>query len=71
MGINDKEIAPFDIYQAMNTKDRDTYDREVTWLRNQRLLEQIRTNIEAKNIANKEKKDKQKITRIKVVIPSK
>ncbi len=71
LGINDKEIAPFDIYQAMNTKDRDTYDREVTWLRNQRLLEQIRTNIEAKNIANKEKKDKQKITRFKVVIPSK
>ena len=71
LGMNDKELSPYDIYQAMNTKDRDTYDREVTKLRTQKLLLEIRTNVQAKNIAFKNKIDKQKVARFKVVLPPK
>ena len=70
-GMNGKELSPFDIIQAMNTNDRNTYDREVTQLRNKQLLEQLRTNIQAKTIAYKKNIDKQKVPRFKVIISSK
>ena len=69
-GMNDKELSPSDIYHAMNTKDRDTYDKEVTFLRNQKLLEQIRTNIQAQDFATTQKIDKRKVARFKVQIPN-
>ncbi|MEI6410736.1 MAG: ATP-binding protein [Bacteroidota bacterium] len=68
-GMDSNELSPFDIYSAINSKDRNTYDREVSSLRNSGLLIQIRTNIQAKNIAFKLRKDKEKIPRFKVVIP--
>jgi ATP-dependent DNA helicase RecG len=68
-GMDNEELSPFDIYKALNTKDRDTYDREVTFLRKANLLTQIRTNAEAKALALKLRKDKQKIPRFKVVLP--
>ena len=71
LGMNDKELSPNDIYQAMNTKDRDTYDREITKLRTQKLLIEIRTNVQAKNLAFRNKTDKKKVARFKVVLPSK
>ncbi|MCU0433214.1 MAG: putative DNA binding domain-containing protein [Bacteroidia bacterium] len=70
-GMNDKELSPADIYSAMNTNDRDTYDKEVTYLRKFNLLKQIRTNPEALMLSQKNKIDKQKIGRFKVVIPRK
>jgi ATP-dependent DNA helicase RecG len=70
-GMNDKELSPADIFSAMNTSDRDTYDREVTNLRNLNLLKQIRTNAEALFLSKKNSINKQKIGRFKVVIPRK
>lgn len=69
-GMNEKELSPFDIYSAMNTNDRDTYDKEVTSLRKLNLLREIRTNINAKNLAFKNKIDKKRVGRFKVVIPT-
>ena len=33
LGMNDAEISPKDIYKAMNSDNRNTYDKEVTGLR--------------------------------------
>lgn len=68
-GMNGKELSPSDIYHAMNTKDRDTYDREVTLLRKQNLLQQIRTNNQAQSFALQKKIDKAKVPRFVVVTP--
>ena len=70
-GMNDKELSPTDIYSAMNTNDRDTYDKEVTYLRKLNLLKQIRTNPQASMLSKKNGISKQKIGRFKVVIPRK
>ncbi|HNL06971.1 MAG TPA: ATP-binding protein [Chitinophagales bacterium] len=70
-GMNDKELSPADIYSAMNTNDRDTYDKEVTYLRNLDLLKQIRTNPQASILSKQNNISKQKIGRYKVVIPPK
>jgi ATP-dependent DNA helicase RecG len=69
VGINDKGLSPDDIYKAMNTTDRDTYDKEVTALRNKGLLKTIMTNSAASIFAKKNKIDKQKVERFKVVFP--
>lgn len=69
LGMNEAEIAPEDIYRAMNTMDRDTYDREITGLRKMRLLHEIRTNEQASKIAGSTGMSKKKITRFKVDIP--
>lgn len=68
-GMNDKELSPFDIYSAMNTNDRDTYDRNVTGLRNLGLLTEIRTNPRALALSKRKNIIKQEIRRFKVVIP--
>jgi ATP-dependent DNA helicase RecG len=70
-GMDIEELSPYDIYKALNTKDRNTYDKEVTFLRNAGILTQIRTNSQALALANKLEKDKQKIPRFKVAIPRK
>jgi ATP-dependent DNA helicase RecG len=68
-GMNDKELSQSDIYNAMNTKDRDTYDREVTNLRNKGLLKQTRRNSQALFLAKKNGIDKNKVGRFIVVLP--
>jgi len=70
LGMDDKEIAPEDIYRAMSTRDRDTYDKEVTGLRESNILHQIRTNVAANRIAKQTKTPKGKIGRFKIVPPS-
>jgi ATP-dependent DNA helicase RecG len=50
-GIDSKELSPQDIYRAMNTTDRDTYDFEVTGLRNSGILEEIRSGSAAQQLA--------------------
>ncbi len=70
-GMGNKELSPEDIYEAMNTNDRDTYDREVTGLRRMKILSQIRSNSEASDIAKDSGKPKQKIGRFKVSVPHK
>lgn len=70
-GMNDKSLSPFDIYGAMNTKDRDTYDKEVTTLRQTGLLIEIMTNVQATNLSKRTGKPKGRIQRFKVVDVSK
>lgn len=68
-GMENEELSPWDIYKALNTNDRNTYDREVTFLRKAGILTQIRTSVQAKSLAQKLQNDKQKIPRFKVLIP--
>ena len=68
-GMNQKELSPADIYAAMNTTNRDDYDREVTSLRKSGVLAQIRSQADAQNIAYKNKIEKRRVPRFKVVIP--
>ncbi|MDX7706585.1 ATP-binding protein, partial [Aeromonas caviae] len=69
LGIKKDEISPQDIYKAMNTNDRDTYDREVTGLRRHGILVQTRTNPSATILAKKLKITKQAIGRFKIEMP--
>lgn len=69
LGQDGKAIAPNNIYKAMNTNDRDTYDREITGLRNKGLLLEIRSNLEAGNLAKSTGRPKSEIARFKVRLP--
>lgn len=69
LGLHDKEISPHDIYKALATTDRDTYDSVVTSLRVLGILEEIRTSTAATAISKLHKTKKQKIGRYKVVSP--
>ncbi|AKK72017.1 hypothetical protein OK18_04640 [Chryseobacterium gallinarum] len=69
LGIKSTEISPSDIYKAMNTTDRDTYDKEVTSLRRLGILKEIRTNSTATILSRKTKISKQKIGRYKIQNP--
>lgn len=69
-GMNGDLISPQDIYDAMNTDDRNTYDREVTGLRNAGLLSETMTNAQAAQYAKKNDVPKQRVPRFKVSIPS-
>lgn len=71
LGYGNKEISPNDIFKALNIPNSETekFTQEVTVLRKLGILDSFRTNIEAKNLAFKTKKDKKDITRYKVVIP--
>lgn len=69
LGIDDKEISPADIQNALNTKDLLTYNTEVTELRTKGVLREIRNKINAKNLAFQLRKPKNQITRFKVVRP--
>jgi ATP-dependent DNA helicase RecG len=68
VGMGDREISPADIYKAIG-KDRDTYDKEVTGLRNAGLLVEIRTSAAAKQYADSRKVLKNTIARFRVQIP--
>lgn len=69
LGIEDKEISPADIKNALNTTDLLTYNTEVTELRKSGTLIEIRNNISAKNIASTLRKPKDQITRFRVSKP--
>jgi ATP-dependent DNA helicase RecG len=69
LGIGDREISPAEIYRAMNTEDRNTYDREVTALRKSGLLVESRTNPQATNFAKRNKIPKNKVPRFRVQVP--
>ena len=69
LGMNDAEMSPKDIYKAMNSDNRNTYDKEVTGLRKKNLLVEIRTNPAATSIARRDKIPKNQVPRFKVKIP--
>lgn len=69
IGMNAVELSPQKIMQAMNTTDRNTYDREVTALRNAGFLVQTRTNPAAAQLARYQNRPKVEIGRFKVVSP--
>ena len=68
-GIEGRKLSPSDIYRAMKTNDRDTYDQEVTQLRNSNILVTIRTNAQALRMARKTGRKKQSIARFRVQTP--
>lgn len=51
VGMKNKEISPKDIYDSLRTNDRNRYDKCVTALRINDILEQIRTNANATQLA--------------------
>jgi ATP-dependent DNA helicase RecG len=69
LGMGDREISPAEIYKAMNTDDRNTYDREVTALRTSGLLVEIRTNPQATRLARSNKIPKNQVPRFRVQVP--
>jgi ATP-dependent DNA helicase RecG len=71
LGMEGQHIAPKDIYRAMNTSDRDTYDKEVTGLRNAGVLVEIRTNVQATQYSRKKNVKKSEVPRFKVEAPGK
>lgn len=70
LGMDNREISPNDIYKAINTRDRNIYDGEVTGLRKTGVLEQIRTNPEAKSYENHNRLMRGDAPRFKVKLPS-
>jgi ATP-dependent DNA helicase RecG len=66
-GMDSRELSPADIYGAMNSQDRNTYDREVTALRKRGLLIEMRTNPAATQMARRMRKPKSYIPRFRVV----
>ena len=68
-GMDGKELSPDDIYHAMNTEDRDTYDFEVTGLRKSNVLTQIRSTTSAQQIAKSKRIVKSKIPRFRASQP--
>lgn len=71
LGLGDKEITANDIFKALNIKNTETekFTQEVSKLRKIGVLDSFRTNIQAKNIAFKTKRNKKDIPRYKVVVP--
>jgi ATP-dependent DNA helicase RecG len=65
-GMDGKELSSNDIYRAMNTEDRDTYDLEVTGLRTSGILEEIRSPSTAQQIARSKRIPKGSIPRFRV-----
>ena len=69
LGMDEREISPAEIYRALNTRDRNIYDRQVTALRNARILLEIRTNPAATGIARRNRISKEEVPRFRVAIP--
>lgn len=68
-GVNGRDLSPSEIYQAMNTDDRDTYDREVTGLRQSNILIEAISNASANWLAKQQKIPKSQIPRFKIQVP--
>jgi ATP-dependent DNA helicase RecG len=69
LGIDGREITPHEIYQAIGSRDRDIYDREIKGLREAGVLISCRSNMEAKQLARKRNVHAQRIGRFKVNTP--
>jgi ATP-dependent DNA helicase RecG len=65
-GIDGKELSPKDIYRAMNTEDRDTYDLQVTGLRQANILTEIRSSVAAQHMSRQKRVPKATIPRFRV-----
>lgn len=70
LGMDNREISANDIFGALNTSDRDVYDREVTRLRKAGILIEIRSPNEAAVIARLRGVDKKAVPRYGVRAPS-
>ncbi len=70
LGMNEREVSPADIYKAINTTDRNVYDREVTGLRKTNILFEIRTNVQSTRYARANRIAKAAIPRFKVQVPT-
>lgn len=70
-GMEGRELSPTVIYMALQSKDRNIYDRAITTLRVSGILEEIRTSTAAGRLAKQKRLQKQDIPRFKVVIPDK
>jgi ATP-dependent DNA helicase RecG len=68
-GMDSKELSPDDIYRAMNTEDRDTYDLEVTRLRKSSILTEIRSSTAAQQMSRNRHIPKSRIPRFRVHQP--
>jgi len=66
LGIDDKIISKSDITKALNTTDRDTYDKTVTPLRRHDILIQTKSEEQTAVASNRERIKKDRIGRFKV-----
>lgn len=69
-GMDKREISQQEIYNALNTKELRIYNEEVTFLRNNKILEQIRSNPQASQYAKLHKIHKQQVKRFRVNVPN-
>jgi ATP-dependent DNA helicase RecG len=67
--MDGEELSQEDIYQAMNTRDRDTYDFEVTGLRNAGVLLETKSQSRAQQEARQTGRRKAAIARFRVQVP--
>lgn len=70
-GIDGRELSPNVIYMALQSKDRNIYDRAITTLRVSGILQEIRTTAAAGKLAKQKGVPKQEIARFKVITPDK
>jgi len=68
LGMDGREISPQEIRKALNSEELRVYNEEVTFLRKQNILEEIRTNAEALTYAKLHKIAKEQVKRFKVKI---
>ena len=69
-GMDGKELSPKDIYGALRSDDRTRYDKCVTALRVKGILEQIRSNAAATQLAKATNVNKSTIARFRIDIPN-
>lgn len=70
-GIDGRELSPDVIFMALQSKDRNIYDRAITTLRVSGILQEIRTAVAAGRLAKQKGIPKQQIARFKVITPDK
>lgn len=68
LGMDEREISPSEIYQALNTKELRIYQEEVSVLRNKGILERIKNN-QGYRHSNQRQVPKPQVKRFKVKIP--
>ena len=69
LGMAEKPISRKDIVKAMRTDDRDTYDREVSYLRKTGVLTEIRTNPNAAQLSRSQNIPKDQVPRFQIRLP--
>jgi len=68
-GIDARELSTEDLYAALNTADRSTYDREVDALRNANILVEVRSKGSAYGLAKRRGISEHSIPRFRVQLP--